>query len=418
MNFIPLLKKDLLRAFRNVFGVAMTFAAPLLITTLIAFAFGGFGGSEELQIQAIPVSVANLDAGSPGFSAGQLLLDFFRRDDVKDLVNLQEMPVEADAIAAVNYGIADVALIIPAGFSAAITGGASQVDVQILSDPAAEIGPSIVSSLTAQFIDGLNGTNITGKVVEDQLISRSQPTSPDLAHQVMLAYASWAEQTGSSEGGSAGVQTQAPPATSGSNTGMNRILGLIMAGQMVFFAFWTAANNALSLLREKDEGTLARLFTTPTGLRTILLSKFSMIAGFILVQILVLMIVSHYLLKIAWGSPAAVSLASLSLVVSASGFGVFVISLLKNIRQAGAVLGGLLTVMGMLAGLFTVGFTNLPAALNLGALITPHGWAMRLWKGAIENAPLGDAALPLIISLIAGLIFFAAGYRLFSRRFA
>jgi ABC-type multidrug transport system permease subunit len=272
--------------------------------------------------------------------------------------------------------------------------------------------------MVSQFIDAFNGAGIAREVTLDQLTSLGLPADAGTASGVMSAYAGWARQNSTEGGGVRGITSQAPPARNNTASGMARILGLIMAGQMVFFAFWTAANNSLSLLGEHENGTLARLFTTPANRKSILGAKFGLVAIFGLIQVIFLVGISSLVLNLRWGSPAAMTLAAIGMVVAAGGFGVFVISLLKNTRQAGAVLGGLLTVMGMLSGLFTVGFASPPAALNLGALFTPHGWVMRLWRASIDGAPLIEMLLPLGVCIAMGVIFFAIGYRIFNRRFA
>ena len=55
------------------------------------------------------------------------------------------------------------------------------------------------------------------------------------------------------------------------------------------------------------------------------------------------------------------SLVILGLVVAAAGFGIFVMSFVKSTRQAGPVIGGVLTLTGMVGGLFTTGVTGLPS---------------------------------------------------------
>ncbi len=419
MDFMTLFLKDLTRAFRSVMGVAMTFAMPLLITAIIAFAFGGFtSGEPESQIQAVPVAVANLDKGSQGMALGAQLVGFLGTDDHKSLIALTEVADEPAALAAVKDGSADVAMVIPSEFSQAVLLGTVKADVSLTNDPAASFGPPIVRAMVSSFVDAFNGAGVARDVSLQQLSSRSLPAGPDTAAAVMFAYADWAGKASTDGGGLRGITTQAPPARGNTGSGMTRILALIMAGQMVFFGFWTAANNTLSLLAEQEGGTLARLFTTPTNRRTILASKFALVAIFGLIQVIVLVVISSLVLHLRWGSPAAVAFATIGLIAAGGGFGIFIISLLKNTRQAGSVLGGLLTVLGMISGLFTVGFANPPAALNLGGLLTPHGWVMRLWKSAIDGAPLNEAVLPLLICLAMGAVFFAAGYRIFSRRFA
>lgn len=421
MIITTLLGKDLLRAIRGVFGMAMSFVAPLLITVIIAFAFGGFAGGDgaEPEIQVIEVAVANLDQGVPGFSAGNLLLQFMQSEGLSRLIHVQVTPGEAEALALVNAGKAASAVVIPPGFSQAVSGGQAQVEVEMVSDPTLNLGPAVARAVVTQFIDGFNGAAVARMTADKQAIAAAAALSPAQSAQVMQAYGAWLQSASAAGGSNSALLFQNLPARPGKeNSAADRIFGLILAGQMVFFGFWTAANNTLSLLNENEEGTLARLFTTPVKRQVVLLSKFSMVALFMAIQITVLLVASRLILKIHWGSLPVILAASLGLIVSASGFGIFIISLLKNSRQSGAVLGGLLTVLGMLSGLFTVGFSQQPTVLTIGEQLTPQGWAMRLWKLVMSGAGLGDMVVPLLVCLAAGLVFFSLGYLRFNRRFS
>jgi ABC-type multidrug transport system permease subunit len=93
-------------------------------------------------------------------------------------------------------------------------------------------------------------------------------------------------------------------------------------------------------------------------------------------------------------------------------------SFIKNSRQTGPVLGGAMTLLGMLGGLFTTGIPNLPAAVDTVSLVTPHGWALQGWKLALSGAAPGQALVPVLVLLAMGFVFFAVGLTLFRRRFA
>ncbi len=62
----------------------------------------------------------------------------------------------------------------------------------------------------------------------------------------------------------------------------------------------------------------------------------------------VLIVASHYLFKINWGTPFHVLITILAIVVPAAAFGIFANTLVKNTKQSGAIFGGLLTVTGMI----------------------------------------------------------------------
>jgi ABC-2 type transport system permease protein len=196
------------------------------------------------------------------------------------------------------------------------------------------------------------------------------------------------------------------------------MIGSIMAGMLIFFTFFTGANTAQSIIREDEEGTLARLFTTATPPPVILGGKFSAVFFTVIVQAIVLLLVSGMIFGIRWGQPLTVALVTLSLVVAAAGFGVLLMSFVKTTQQAGSVIGGVLTMAGMAGGLFTTGIPNMPPIFDTVTLFTPHGWALRAWKLALAGGGAGDVLLPVIIMFGMGTVFFVVGAFLFRKRFA
>ena len=191
-----------------------------------------------------------------------------------------------------------------------------------------------------------------------------------------------------------------------------------MAGMMIFFTFFTAAATAESILIEDEQGTLARLFTTATPRAVILAGKFTGVVILVSVQVVVLVLISGRAFGIYWGDAATVTLLCTGMVLLASGFGVFLMSFIQNTRQSGSVMGGSLTISGMLGGLFTTGFQNLPRAYEVINLLTPHGWALRGWKMALAGGGVSDVLPTVLVMLGLGTAFFAVGALLFRKRFA
>jgi ABC-type multidrug transport system permease subunit len=138
----------------------------------------------------------------------------------------------------------------------------------------------------------------------------------------------------------------------------------------------------------------------------------------LIIQAVVLLLASIYIFKIDWGRPLSISLVTLGMIVAATGFGVMVMSFIKNTRQTGPVLGGVMTLTGMLGGLFTNGIPNIPEAFDTATLSMPQGWAMRGWKLALSGATPDQVLLPFGVMLGLGAIFFAIGVVFFRRRFA
>ena len=93
-------------------------------------------------------------------------------------------------------------------------------------------------------------------------------------------------------------------------------------------------------------------------------------------------------------------------------------SMLKTVRQAGPVLGVVLTLSGMAGGLFTSAMPSVPAAFDTITLITPQGWIHKLWKLAMEGTDMGEMLMPLFVILLMGVLFFVIGTLVFRKRFA
>lgn len=427
MKMLDIALKDLLRSFRSLFAVGMMLVAPLLITGMIYFGFRGMAssGGAAPSVPATKVVVVNLDQpGAGGLRAGEMLVTFLKDPRLSAWLQVTELADEASARAAVDRQAAGVAVIIPADFSATATASAvdARTHLTLIADPTLTLGPQIVANVLSQFVDSFSGARIAVSVVDAQLLAHGQ--TPSAAQSVTAAqqYAAWAATQGQAlaDGASPALDVVAPPggvATPPANS-MTNLVALIMVGQLIFFAFFTSAYSAQSILREEEEGTLARLFTTPTDRAVILGGKFLSVFVTTGVQALVLLTAAGLAFGIHWGAWPTVALATLSLVVGASGFGILLMSFVKNQRQAGAVVGGVLTTTGMLGGLFTVAVPGMPAAFETLTHLMPQGWALSVWRVALNGGGPAQALASGGVLLAMGMVFFVLGVALFRRRLA
>jgi ABC-2 type transport system permease protein len=193
---------------------------------------------------------------------------------------------------------------------------------------------------------------------------------------------------------------------------------MVMAGQLIFFAFYTGGFAAQTILKEEEEWTLQRLFTTPTSRTKILGGKFVAIFLMVIVQVTTLVVLSALAFRIHWGNLTSLVLVIVGLVVAAGGFGLFAISWVKTTRQAGMILGGLLTFCGMLSGLFTVAVPNMPKAFTVLGYFFPQGWALKGWILVLDGAMPREVILPALVTIGMGVVFFALGSMTFRRRYA
>jgi ABC-2 type transport system permease protein len=198
------------------------------------------------------------------------------------------------------------------------------------------------------------------------------------------------------------------------------ILTPIMGGMMVFYAFFTGTSTAQSILKEEEERTLPRLFTTPTHQATILTGKLLSVFMTVCVQVVVLLIAARLIFGIHWGDFAPIALTALGIIFSASSFGIFVNSFLRDTKQAGVLFGGVLTITGMV-GMIEIFAGNSPGAARLGdtvSLVVPQGWAIRGLLQCMNAEPVGAVLLTALVMLAWSAAFFVIGILRFNKRYA
>jgi len=423
MKTLDIAFKDMLRSSRSLAVWIFGLAVPLLMSGIFYFAFGGMGdGGFDLAVTK--VVVVNLDSPVGGFSAGQILANSLKLDSLKSILDVTEAADAASARDAVDRQEAGVAVIIPAGLTAARENPGERAAVELYQDPTLTLGPGIVKGIVSSIVDGFAGSKVAREVVYAQLTQHGLTTDAATATAQAIAdqVSKWAEALGQKLQGGVNTLIQVRrPAEAESADLVSNVIGMIMAGMLVFYVFFTGAASAQNLLQEEEDGTLARLFTTPTPTSAVLSGRMIATFGTLILQVVVLLVASALLFGVNWGQPVPIVLVAASMIVLSAAFGLFITSLLKNTRQGGIVYGGVLTMMGMVGmiGIFTAqapGATR--GAFEAVSLLVPQGWAVRGWQMIQAGGGVGDVLVTLLVMLGLAAIFFTAGLLRFRKRFA
>jgi ABC-type multidrug transport system permease subunit len=423
MKLFDIALKDLLRSFRSSFLLVMMFVAPLLITALLYFAFGRSGG-EGFQLPVTRVRVANLDQADArsGLAAGRMLAEYLQSEEMSALLEVTIAADEAGARAAVEQQEADVAVIIPADLTVAAMDPKGTATVTLYHDPTLSIQPRIVRLVVGDYLDAFSGVTIALRVTAQGLVADGGMLDPATVELIQARYVAWVQTAGHTHEGDAPehaiLVTRSPARSKAPVDLISALLGPVLAGMVVFFAFFTGAAGASTLLYEAEEGTLARMFSTPTPRPTVLGGKFTAIVLTLAVQVPVLLLAGYFLFDIHWGRPGTVALVALGLVVAAAGFGVCLMSFVKTSRQSGPVMGAVVALTAVLGGLIPTGDPSQPGAFEKVSLFLPQGWAMRGLRLGLNGAAPAEIWLPVLILLAAGIALFAIGVIGFRRRYA
>jgi hypothetical protein len=77
-----------------------------------------------------------------------------------------------------------------------------------------------------------------------------------------------------------------------------------------------------------------------------------------------------------------------------------------------------MTVTGLLGGLMTTSFGDLPPFFAIVNLLTPQGWVLKGWTTTLDGGTGAEFLGPFLVMVVLGLAFFATGTLIFRKRFA
>jgi ABC-type Na+ efflux pump permease subunit len=406
--------KDIKQSFRSFLAVAMMFGVPILMTGMFALLFGGTMDEDTtFEVPLIPVAVANLDEGI----LGETIVEVLTSDDLADLLTVSVFDTAGEARALVDDQQADAAVIIPPGLTTSLFGVDAQAEVEIYQDPALTLGPGIITTLVSQLVDGFSGSTISIEVVSRQFSNAGLSLSGE---QIMTIVQQYQAAVQDLAGLQETVRIEAPSGGTQSNQGVASMLAMVMGGMTIFYSFFTGTNAANSLLTEEDNLTLARMLTTATLPVQVIGGK--LVAGglTILVQIIVLFTFGHYVFGIYWGDLWLLALFTVAVTIGAVTFGLFAISWARDRKQASLILGGGVTIAGMLgmASIFMMNAPNPNRAIDSLSLLVPQGWANRALVHIMDGFSTSEVLVSLLGLLGYSAVLFFIGYRRYIKRFA
>jgi ABC-2 type transport system permease protein len=433
MKIIDIALKDLTRSMRSTFAVLFMFGVPLIVTGMFYFMFGNIANDDNgFNLPVTRIALVNLDEGGLDMqldssmlgmpsdqsfeNLGEIIAASLQNEALVDLLALTLVDDSASAREMVDQNEVDVAVIIPPDFTSrfAVSGpNLEQSEIELYANPEKIIELGILQSILQQFTDAISGAKIAALVAVNHIPGSDYSGIGEVVQSYLVATA----QRSTNPQAYIAVQSTGEVETPNR---MLAIIGPIMTGMMIFYAFYTGMTTAETILREDEEGTLPRLFTTPTSRTAVLAGKFLAVALTVLVQMVVLIIAARLIFQIQWGDPLYVALITLGVVLAASTFGVFANSLIKSTKQGGLIYGGVLTVTGMLGmiKIFTMNVPNPSPVMETVSLLVPQGWAMRGFILSSTSAYNSEILITFAVLLIWSIVFFSIGAWRFHRRFA
>jgi ABC-2 type transport system permease protein len=430
-KILAIIHKDLLILGRDRASLLLMLLAPFLLTLAMGGITGSFSANDDPNapqgIRDIPVLIINRDEGG---QLGEALVEVFQSEELALLLAPTLLPhdpaTEVAARAQVAQDEVAALLIIPEGFSAGVipdrdTGQAEvSVPLELVANPMRPISQAVVEAVVQEFLHEVTLTTAVLQLSMTQLIMDG--TIPidqaALAGEALVRqlFATQTEPNGdpASQRLERLLQVEAQ-LSDGTSAPTFNPLTYLAPSMAIFFLMYTATVGGRSLLREQEQGTWARIMTTPTTTSQYLLGKVVAIFVAGVLQVSVLISTSALLFGLRWGSPWGVFLLILTVAAAATAWGVLVTAFAKNAGQVGAYGSALMLLFGIIGGTFMpVG--DVPG-LSLLSKISPNGWATDGFFTLATGGSLADI-LPnlLALSLMAALVFALALFTYQRRR--
>lgn len=313
---------DLRQRVRDRSVIIFAIVVPLALMVVFNLVFGG---TEELELEPVTVAAAVPDDDELGKVVVAALGEVGTPEVTVRDVGAGEVRRLAET------GTVQLGIVVPDGFSEALAQGEGPV-LQLVEGDGAGIETDILVAVVQGVVDQLAAGSVAAAAGGEL----------GLAHEQIAAVAQQAATAGPAvtlaEGEASDEQL------SGGAT--------LVAGQAGLFLLFTVGFGVLSLVAEREQGTLARLRSMPMRPGLVVAAK--ALVGFVLgvVATTVLLVAGSLMFGVDFGAPLAVGVLVVCAVTAATSLMLVVARLARTAEQANIAQSILAIALGTAAGAF------------------------------------------------------------------
>lgn len=324
-RLLTLTLSDLRQRIRDRSVILFALVVPLALMGVFNLVFGT---AQELELKPLTVAVATPD-DDPLASAVPEVLAGVDESTVGFAVTVLELPA-GEVASAVRDGRAGLGVVLPDGFASAVQSGQG-VAVEVTEGES-----TLESGVALSILDGLLTRFQSEAVVAQAAVVGGLP--PEQLEEV-IREASTGGPAFTLVPGEAAVEQLSPPAA-------------LVAGQTGLFLLFTVSFGVLGLIEERQNGTLARLRSMPMPTWLVVAAKalVSVVLG--LVATTVLLLAGGWMFDVGFGSPVAVAVLVLSVVLAATSVMFLVVRVARTAEQANVAASIVALVLGIAGGAF------------------------------------------------------------------
>ncbi len=390
LNELLLLRKDKM-------AVVWMIILPLGMTTIMGLVFGGFGGGSEAVMIDLPV--VDHDGGEMAAVVLDILLQ-------TESLHVEMEYDEETARQLLADGKRAGVVLIPSGFSAAITSGQPTV-LELIVTPGGQTAP-LLEGMVRGVTSGFSNVQTSVEVAISEVQRATGSTDLDY------------EGIASRVAATALERLEDPPVraritTVGSEEEEEfNIFDQAVPGYAVMFAMFTVLSAAGGILEEKERGTFKRLLISP-------IPQWSLLGGKLLAQFLVgvgqialMFIFGAFVLRVGLGSSLlGLLLITLATCWATTSLGILLVAVIRSRKQIHPITTLIILGSSAIGGSWFPLFM-MPKAVQQVARITLVAWAMEGYNRLmILGGSLADVWVNIGVLVLYGAVCFVVGLKLF-----
>jgi ABC-2 type transport system permease protein len=383
---ITIATKDLRQKVRDRSAIILSVIAPFTLAALFSLML------PSEQSFHTTWAYVDLDGGA---IAGALRDGPLAAVEAAGVADIVAVASSEEARTKVDAGDVGAAIVVPAGFSAAVARGAPAT-IELIVTPEAVLSGQVARSVVAAFTSDITAVQLavstalaaTGGTRDAALIERLAAEARALPEPIVLADQS-----------TAGRQASSPT--------------FYAASMAVLFVFFAAQFGVVSLLAEKRGGTLARMLAAPISPRTVLIGKLMVSLVLATVSMTVIAVGTTLLLGASWGDPIAVAALIVATAAAASGIALLIVGFARTEDQAGGLVAIVALTLAVLGGSFFP-MTQAPEALARLSYLTPQAWFLRGVNDLAGGGGLTTVLVP--VAVLVGIAVVTGGIGLLRAR--
>ena len=273
------------------------------------------------------------------------------------------------------------AVLIPQGFSTAV-GNNESAEIVVVTNPDDPIGAQVATAIVTGYTEEINAVRLSVATA----LAPGATLDPAEIEAVVDA-----------------AQSQVTPVVlegiEAEESGFD-IATFFAMGIAVFFLFFTVQFGILSLIDERDSGTMARLLAAPIPKQAILIGKLLAAFAIGVAATVVLWLATTLLMGASWGNWFGVLLLIIAGVAAAMGLTAAIAMSAKTAEQAGALTAFIVVVFAIVGGVFFP-INRAGGLLSFAGRLTPHFWLM----DGFQDLSAGGTVAGVLPALGAVLLF-------------